>query len=66
MDLLLKAGADVNVKDNDGQTALIRASCFHNFRCIEHLLNAGADVNGTTIAGKSALLATCMQEKDIF
>ena len=49
----------MNVKDNDGFTALIRAAYLASFKCIEHLLNAGADVNEMTKGGVTALLMVC-------
>jgi ankyrin repeat protein len=45
VDLLLKAGADVNHQDNHGETPLIRAVTFTpgHFRIVIRLLEAGAD-----------------------
>ncbi|KAH3851293.1 hypothetical protein DPMN_093773, partial [Dreissena polymorpha] len=43
--LLLKAGADVNTRDNDQLTALHCAASRGNDQCIEVLRKSGADVN---------------------
>ena len=45
LEMLLKAGADVNVKDKYGYTALARAAKKGHTQCLEILLKAGADVN---------------------
>ena len=43
--ILIKAGADVNIADNDERTALIYAAVEGNVQCLKLLLEAGADVN---------------------
>ena len=43
---LLEAGADVNVEDNDGYTALRYAAYNNQPKIVEALLEKGADVNG--------------------
>ena len=45
--LLLKAGAEVNLPDMDGNTALIMASSRGDKSCVEVLLNSGADLTFT-------------------
>ena len=53
---LIKAGADINAKDQYGWTALIWAGGASNPEIIEALVRAGADVNyGTTYGGLTAL-----------
>jgi len=42
-DLLLKAGARVDGRDNDGRTALWDAACYGNFLVVHLLIRAGAD-----------------------
>ncbi|XP_056001108.1 uncharacterized protein LOC130048432 isoform X2 [Ostrea edulis] len=42
---LLKAGADVNIQNIDGDTPLIAACRRGHFSIVEDLVNAGADVN---------------------
>ncbi|MBQ6657477.1 MAG: ankyrin repeat domain-containing protein, partial [Ottowia sp.] len=55
--LLLDAGADVNARDNDGQTALMHtADLFGNIHAIQPLLEAGADVNARDSGGKTTLM----------
>lgn len=53
--LLLDNGADVNLFDNDGETALTRASFFGKRTIVEILVSHGADVNHRTNYGSSAL-----------
>ena len=45
MEILLHSGADVNLFDNVGETALMCAAKRGYDRCVEMLINAGADVN---------------------
>ena len=59
MKLLLDNGADVNARDNGGNTPLIMASMCGRIEVVSMLLKNGADVNATTNSGYSALkLAT--------
>lgn len=52
---LSKAGADVNAKNDDGNTPLIYAACWGHVRQISALIKAGADVNIKDRNGKTAL-----------
>jgi len=65
--LLLKAGADVNAKGNNGSTtALMWASANGNIDVVELLLQAGADINSKTNYGRTALKwASANGHKDI-
>lgn len=54
--MLIKAGADVNAKDNSGNTALRIVAQNHKKDIVELLINAGADVNTRTSDGKTALM----------
>lgn len=54
---LLDKGADVNVRDEDGNTALIIAISFGNSDVAEMLLKKGADVNAKNKSGETALMA---------
>ena len=51
---LLKAGCDVNARNNAGQTALMMASLFNRTRQVDMLLAAGANRSILDAAGRSA------------
>ncbi|MDE5667323.1 MAG: ankyrin repeat domain-containing protein [Clostridia bacterium] len=54
--VILDKGADVNKKDNSGNTALILATMNHCYKeTIKELILAGADVNAANNSGKTAL-----------
>ncbi len=60
VEALLAAGADVDARDGDGETALMRAVLHRRHSVAEALLRAGADVEATSAEGTSAvLLAVC-------
>lgn len=52
IDILIKAGADVNKQDNKGMTALMIAVISNNFDAAEALLNAKTDMSVTDMDGK--------------
>ena len=52
---LLKAGADANAQDSDGDTPLMLAAALDNAEAIRHLLAAGADATLRNHAGLTAL-----------
>ncbi|MBO7244321.1 MAG: ankyrin repeat domain-containing protein [Alphaproteobacteria bacterium] len=53
---LLKKGADMEVKDEDGQTALIRAAKIGDREGVKSLAELGADVEAKDDAGQTALM----------
>ena len=54
--LLIKAGADVNQRDEIVWTALLYAADHGKCKCMELLIKAGADVNIQKITGRTALI----------
>ena len=55
LDLLIKAGADVNTADVNGHTGVVFAAAKGYNDCVDLLIKAGADVNAVTKDGKTAL-----------
>jgi len=53
---VLAEGADVNVRDQDGWTALMHASWHGHSEVVGLLLNKGADVNAKASNGGTALM----------
>ena len=52
--VLLDAGANTNIKDKEGTTALMNASYYGYTEIVETLLSAGADVNAVDKDGYTA------------
>ena len=62
VDFLLKIGAEKDVKDNDGATALISASAKGHFECVGFLLKAGAGKDAKANNGITAFFPrSCCQ-----
>ena len=56
VNLLLDAGADVNLADKDsGQTPLMEAAFFHEWKLCSLLVHRGADVNKRDNSGQTAI-----------
>ena len=58
MDLLLKAGADVNIPTKYKNTALILAAACGHTKCLQLMINAGANVNTPGQGKITALMMT--------
>ena len=54
--VLIEGGADVNVPDVDGNTALILAAQNNQVACISYILNAGAFVNEANHYGETPIM----------
>ena len=63
MDILIKAGADVN--SDYGIGALFQGISVGTVECVKLLLEAGADVNGTTVGSRLLLHAVKYQQSGI-
>jgi ankyrin repeat protein len=66
IEYLIKAGADVDAEDIEGNTPVIRL-CNNNFLCTDQLntlINAGADLNHINNAGYTVLGELCRGEGD--
>ena len=53
---LLESGADVNIRNSNGETALIKAAAKKNYRVIKLLIESGADVNVKSGNAHTALI----------
>jgi len=62
---LLKYGADVNMTDIGGRTALMICSMQGNQFCLMTLIKYGADVNMTDRCGRTALMICSMMRNKI-
>lgn len=63
----LKKGANVNISDDYGKTALIKAADWSNIAIVKLLINHGADINATDCWNNSALVyaskSCCFRDK---
>ena len=56
IEILIRAGADVNITDDAGHVPLIEALCLNYDECVPLLLESGANVNTVdSKSGSSAL-----------
>ena len=53
---LIKSGADLNIRDNDGWTALIWASRWDRIEVVKLMIEAGANLNIRNNRGNTALI----------
>ncbi|MCL1876306.1 MAG: ankyrin repeat domain-containing protein [Synergistaceae bacterium] len=60
----IKEGADVNVKNNNGDTPLIMVAEKGNPEAIDMLIQAGADVNAINSDGWTPLMTAALYNKD--
>jgi ankyrin repeat protein len=63
--LVEDAGADVNITDVDGKTALMKSSEYANLEVMRFLVEHGADVNATDEGGITALISAFTWEKNV-
>ncbi len=63
VELLVRNRADVNVKDKDGETALMNAASRGDAAVVNALINQGADVNATDQKGATSILRSLGSEK---
>ena len=70
INFLRQHGADMNMQDSNGSTALIHAAYYGYNTCIKPIVEAGADVNVSNKEGYTALMAaagsTRMPEANIY
>ena len=64
--LLIKNGADVNAKNNDGVTPLMYATFRNNYEVIKLLIKKGADVNARDYSESTALKYSTNEEMKKF
>ena len=61
VELLIKAGADVNTVAGDGEPVLMKAVKRGHDGCVKELMEAGADVKGIVTAVASQGLYFCLE-----
>ena len=60
--VLLKAGSDVNIADNNGMTCLMHAVAAHRSQeLLQAIIDHGAEVNATTKDNTTALMLACQK-----
>jgi ankyrin repeat protein len=64
LDELLAAGADINARDEHGQTAVMNAARDGRAQTVRWLVEHGADLNHTAKFGLSALMLAVINGRD--
>lgn len=64
VDRLISLGADINLKNNDGDTPLAAAFSIRSLEIFTKLLAAGANIHGIQFRNESTLLDLCIQKND--
>lgn len=64
VDMLIKAGADVNARNNDGKTPLMLAAECNTSDVVDMLIKAGADVNAQDNERKTPLMKAVEWNQD--
>ena len=66
VDVLLEHGADVELRDEDGRSALASICTSFRERCAnaQRLLNAGADINAADVLRQTPLMHACYQQHE--
>lgn len=59
----LEIGADVNGRDNNGNTALMQALLRNEYEMATLFINKGADVNIRNVVGETALMITAQRNQ---
>ena len=59
VDLLIKAGAEINRASIEGKTVLMYAVIKHRVNCVDVLISAGADVNVIDSHGNTPFIFSC-------
>ncbi len=62
--VLLDRGADVNIKDKNGMTALMEAAQDDRTDIVQALLNKGAEINAKNKKGQTALALVLLKGKE--
>jgi len=66
IEALVKRGANVNIKDSEGETPLMLAVRFSSTDVVRTLIDAGADVNAKNKKGESVLVIAEMNKGNIW
>jgi ankyrin repeat protein len=60
VDILIEAGADLEIKDKQGKTALFHAVAMGNIGFMLKLMATGAEINSFDSNGRTPLLQACV------